>query len=131
MSRSSSLPVATIVGAVVGSVGGVVVLVVLTFLYRRHQKSQIAAKQDTSLATYEKPELHGTPAEVRRAEMPGGKGDDGYPYIARNVELAGEGSHGPLELAAATPIVEAGTHWPHGIGGGDGRDGDRNGTGQH
>jgi hypothetical protein len=95
----SGVPIGTIVGAVIGAVGGIAILCTLTHMYKRQQSK----KRRVTLPTpYEKPELHRTTAAVKRVEL---AGDDTYPYLARNVELQGNGCNSMSELHIIT------SHW--------------------
>jgi hypothetical protein len=69
--QSSRVPVATIAGTIIGAIGGVVVIIsVLAYMYKQRKRRGETVKRATSPVTYEKPELHGTPAHVETAENP-------------------------------------------------------------
>jgi hypothetical protein len=119
------VPIGTVIGAVIGPIGSVTILCLLVYMYKRRQSSR---KSVASPTLYEKPELHGTTATIKRVELPG---DDTYPYPARHVESPGNGCTNMSELhTLSSPFVqtEAKTH-VH-IDGGNESAVDRERTGQ-
>jgi hypothetical protein len=96
--QKSGISVGAIFGAVIGAIGGVFVLVFVILVYLRRQKSKKAANRAAPSTTYKKPELDDTVTKPNYVELPSGRGSDGYPYMAQNVELQRNGRHSLSEL---------------------------------